>query len=357
MVSRSILTLGAVLAGLCGCSTLLNLDQFNGASLASSDDSGALDDSADNGDDVSGDDGAATADDSAPDVAIDAMETGSSDALDGGVDARDGAADSTSDALEAAAGDATREGAPGDARLEAAPGDATLEAAPNDASTGPDVVDSGTDAVVDATLDAGAGADADAADAGPTPVVSFTWDNAALGTGGWSAHGWNILGGGGQGTAIGACVTSELATDGYPSPGCLSITIPFTATNQAVALSVIPGIIDIRGKTISFYMKLNPPLTTSEATGGGWEYLINFSDVNWGWSATIGIPIPPAALLGTWAQVSTPVDGLPNLMDDAGTGGTNNPAEAHQFGIWIETVGGSAAIQTTTVLIDSFVVQ
>jgi hypothetical protein len=150
---------------------------------------------------------------------------------------------------------------------------------------------------------------------------------------------------------------TELATDGYPSPGCLSITMPFTATNQAVGISVIPGTFDIRGKTISFYMKFDPPMTTSEATGGGWEYLINFTDINWGWSATLGIPIPPNALFGIWTQVSTPVDVLPNLMDDAGNGGTNNPAMAHQFGIWIESIGGSSPIQTTTVLIDSFVVQ
>jgi len=336
---------GLGLVGLCGCSLVLDLGQFDGATLGGGDDSGSLGEAdSSSWNDESADGSSATNSDSAADATSDLTDAGTDDASDAAVNADAGTSDSAADAVDAATIDVAMEAAPNDGTTEAAPSDAN--AAPNDATGKID----GGDGELDASREVGG---SDGADTGAPPVVSYTWDNASAGVMGWSAHGWNI----GDGGAIGACVVSYVSTDGYPSPGCLSIAMPFTAANQVVGISAIPGIFNISGKIISFYMKFDPPMTTSTLVGGGGEYEINFSDVKWGWSTTQGIAIPATALAGTWTYVSTEVDFLPNLTNDAGGGGSNNPALAHQFGIWIQSVGAVGPFQTATLLIDDFVVR
>ena len=342
---------GLALLGLCGCNLLLDLGQFDGATLVGSADSA--------GEDAAGDGGAwdhegatidsATDNESAADVPNDSTETGLLDANVPQADARDSAVDRTADEGEAATNDATGDAVSNEAQVQGRANDATAETAASDASTSVDGNEASTDGSGDATLDSSV---LDASDGSPAPVMSFTWDE---GTNlmGWTAHGWFLADGG----AIGSCLETVVSTDGYPSPGCLAVEMPLTDVNQVVGISVVPGIYDISGRTISFYMKFDQPMTTDASPGGEGEFAINFSDVNWGWSITPMMPIPETALEGTWTQVSADVDTLSNVMNDAGGGGTNNPAQAQQMGIWISTAGVTGPVQAATVLIDSFTVQ
>jgi hypothetical protein len=323
-------------AQLCGCSTLIGLDRFDGASLAIDSEEG----------------GSAGSADAGPGDAVSSSATGDADASSsaGGMDVWqavgvgdalvDGQSADTAIDASPAGGDASQtspeassSGAGGDASETQGDG---AEGRPGDASAS-----SASDASAEGG--AGAGIDSDSSDAGAGPLYSFTFDT--------STQGWYVFWAGLGDAGASSCSVTVSTTQGDPSPGSLELLVPFNGPSQQVNLGyVFVDAADLSGRTMTMRVKLVSGLS-GEATPG---WALPFAqDSNYNWADNGGVNLYPAGDAGDgWTTLTMHLD-----HPAGNVAASYSSSSIHNVGVQFATAWNAADCSEADILIDTVVIQ
>lgn len=303
---RSLPTLLLGLAGsaLWGCSALLGLDRFDGASLAVESEAGGPIDS------------------------TDAQEDGTANAT-----AQDGSGSEGSDGSSATADAGGGQGAE--------PGDGTGQETADSDDAGSDDTDSGSAIGSDASrlADGAKDAPSDAA----APLFSYPFDT--------STQGWSVFWAGLGDAGAEACSLTLSTTEGDPTPGSLDLEAPFNGPSESLIMGVVygDGGVDSTGRTVTMNVKLSAGLSSDTNHLG---YALQFTqDVKSNWADNGVVDLHAGA---GWITLTMSLD---HPKGNVASG--FSPAAIHNVGVEFGIPDGAAvsSCSAADIFIDTVVIQ
>jgi hypothetical protein len=312
--SHQTLLLGLAGTALWGCSALLGLDRFDGASLAVESEAGDPLDSADAEADGTGN-------------ASTAPDGNGSEGLDG-----------TSATADAGGGQGAAPGDDGTGQETAA----TDDAAANDATS--NVADSGD--AIGAEASRGSSL-ADAANDGTSdaaaPLFSYTFDT--------STQGWSVFWAGLGDAGAEACSLVLSTTEGDPTPGSLELKAPFNGPSESLNMGVVygDGGVDLTGRTVTMNVKLSSGLSSDSNHPG---YALQFTqDVKTNWADNGVVALQPGE---GWITLTMSLDHPKGTVANG-----FSPAAIHNVGVQFGIPDGPAvsSCSAADIFIDTVVIQ
>jgi hypothetical protein len=298
------LLLGLAGTAMWGCSALLGLDRFDGASLAVESEAGEPLDSAD-----AEADGTANAM-TAPDANGSEGSDGSSATADAGGGQGAEASDGTGQGTAASDDDDSGYAIDTDASRD----DSSL-------------VDGANDAVSDAAV----------------PLFSYTFDT--------STQGWSVFWAGLGDAGADACSLTLSTTEGDPTPGSLELKAPFNGPTESLNMGVVygDGGVDLTGRTVTMNVKLSAGLSSDPNHLG---YALQFAqDVKSNWADNGVVGLHPGA---EWITLTMTLD---HPKGNVANG--FSPAAIHNVGVQFGIPGGAAvsSCSAADIFIDTVVIQ